>query len=452
MGDDHSGLIPKPKAGAAPNEIAVADFFDCKTKTLTIGPNAPGWVTFSMVFNGPSFVQDESGKVAIKIKLPKSDAELPTSVKGGKLHVDTRAAHGAEASFPQLSGQKVKDKAQEIDRYVEGLNTILNEKGHQFGGVTVKDGKLTLTKVALPVPGKAEGKPDDKHGSGGIKGGPFPHVPTWEKVGAGFLLGAAVLFGVGFMNAGDGTETRPEKVCPEAGGPGESMGAGIDCPETGSDVDKSVPAQGLAQLIRTVSITPEGADPASGAVEPSNEPNKIFLELPLFMIGERDTVELLDKRNATLDTFTFTVPSKQGLAPAVTTERGGTVMCLIDHENPVPPGRSGADCQYTEPVADAATPPTPDDSEPVVPESREFEEDTEGKPWSLLAIPGAVLGLAGGLALEEERRRRDEPDLGGFDPTTGTYPDWETTYPDWQDTGPAEDVPPPEPPPTLDVM
>jgi hypothetical protein len=33
---------------------------------------------------------------------------------------------------------------------------------------------------------------------------------------------------------------------------------------------------------------------------------------------------------------------------------------------------------------------------------------TDPKPWSLLVIPGAIAAVGGGLALDEQRRRREK--------------------------------------------
>lgn len=430
------GPPPKGDKAATKKYNALVDFVDCKGNTVTLEAGRLDWLGLDVAPDA-SFEADKNkpGTINIKIHIGTDTVTLPASVKNGKLELDT-----SELPSLDLLG------AQE---FVDDLNNWFEANGKKIDGAAIKDGSLTVTKAAVAAaPGKAEER--------GVKGGLLPHVPTWEKVGAGVLLGAAVLFGVGFMDAGDETETRTETVCPEAGGPGESVHAGIDCPEPTPDPEPVPPqmpprSEGLAEQVGDVIIGIEGGRQAPGTVTPTKV-GRLNLVLPLFAIGENHRVELRDAQGNVVDAFSFTVPAASGPMPSITTEQGGSAECTTDHENPVPPGASGEMCLYIQP--EVVTTPPPDDSAPPADDgngnaiTETVTETTDGAPWSLLAIPGAAIGALGGLVLEEERRRRE----GGFDPTTGTYPDWETTYPDWQEPGAAEDVPPPEPPPTLDVM
>ncbi len=418
--------VPK----GAPKELV--DFVDCKGDAVTLKAGKLDWIPkegLAEFAPDPTvtFEEDKTkpGAVTIKVTLGKTFT-LPASVKDGKLEVDT-------------SGIPLNAIKKPIDDWVRKLNDWLAANDRKLAGVKINDGGLVITKVAVAEPAK-----------GGVKAAPFPHVPAWEKAGAVGLLGLSIAFGVGFMDAGDDTTTRTERVCPEAAGPGRSVGAGPDCPQPqGSDEVPPVRPEGLVAQIGDVYISVAGGQPTPGTIRSRTDETLSFV-VPLFAIGQSHRVEFWDSSGAVIDEFAFTVPSASGAAPPIATQQGGRAECDVDHQNPVPPGRSGADCLYFQPVLEPIPEPQPNDGDGAVePETRTVEVETDGTPWSLLAIPGAALGLLGGLALEEERRRRE----GGWDAGSQTYPDWDATYPDWYTAGgngPSDPSPDPRPGPPTD--
>lgn len=446
MGDEKKKKPKKPKPPKLPGKPPPKDdkaatdkyneatkFLDCTGTKVVLKAGKLDWIDFGWITPEASFEPDKAkpGTINIKVKLPTGDISLPATVKDGKLDIDTKGL--------PLGADKVKE-------FVDSLNAWFEANGNKLDGATVKDGELTLTKAAVAAPGKAGEKKEEK----GVKGGLFPHVPGREKVAAGTLLGLSVLFGVGFMNAGDETETRTEKVCPEAGGPGESVGAGIDCPEPGSGVDEPMPvprAEGLAQQIGDVYINLEGGQQFPGTLTPGTP--TVTFEVPLYEFAPH-RIELWGGGGAVIDAFSLNVSSASGPVPPITTEQGGTADCTVDHSRPVLGGNSGGSCVYTQPAITTPAPqPVPDQGTPVEPVVRKSEEKSDGAPVSLAVIPGATV-LVGGALYARNTCRGDKGKGNGYG---GGYvePDFDTNV-EKPDLPPAVFGPPADSKPTDDVM
>jgi hypothetical protein len=258
---------------------------------------------------------------------------------------------------------------------------------------------------------------DGKRGRFGMRC-PWSHVPCWEKAGAGGLVVLSLGFGFGFMNAGDSTEISTKLTCPP-----DSVLIKNLCHFESSERPPQR-SEGLAEQISDVVISLEGGSPSPGAIGESTTPGRVNFQLPLFQIGVRHNVSFLNAAGTTIDGFNFVVPEASGPMAVQRTEQGGQAQCVIDHRMPILGGNSGTICTYDEP-AGSDTPETPPDGgtsgETVEPDRRTVEETTDGLPWSLLFIPGGISAVLGGLTLAERRHRE-----GGFDPETGTYPDWQT--------------------------
>ncbi len=375
---------PKDDKAATEKYNALADFVDCKGNTVTLKAGKLDWLGLDIAPDA-TFEADKNkpGTINIKADLGIGKITLPATVKDGKLDVDT-------------SGLPVG--ADKVKKFVDDLNDWFEANGRKIDGATIKDGAMTVTKAAVAAaPGKAEEKKE------GVKADPFPHVPTWGKAGAGVLLGAAILFGVGFMNAGDETETTAEPTNATEG-------------TTDTAEPAPVPAGGLAEQIINVGVTFNG-ESTPGTLSTGSDPTQVSFEIPLFQIGEPHEVELQDSKRRVVDRFTFVVPEESGEAPPETTDQGGQVTCVVDHEMPVPPGRSGARCRYMQPAVSSAPEPAPEESAPETSgadstETVESEETTDGKPWSLLLIPGALLLAGGGLYVRENQLIGEDFDSG----------------------------------------
>jgi hypothetical protein len=393
---------PGKKKKAKPPELPkgapkdIADFVDCKGNTVTFKAGKVDWIPkegLGEFVPDPEvgFEEDKTkpGTFNVKVKLGVTFT-LPASIKDGKLEVDT-------TSVPV---DKIKKG---IDDWVKKLNDWLEANGKKLGGAKIKDGALTVTKEAVA------GEPAKQ----GVKAGPFPHVPVGEKVGALGVLGLSIVFGLALINAGDETETRTKKVCPESSRPGRSVGTGIRCERLRAFDEVPPPAEGFAEQIGDVYINLEGGPQSPGTLAPGSEGTLSF-RMPLFAIGQPHRVEFWNAPGTVLDAFTFTVPAASGPAPPVPTDQGGSVDCLIDHQNPVPPGASGADCLYTQPAVDATPQPMPDGGDTVEPLIRKLNVTTDGAPFSLLMLPGgALLGLGGLYARDECMGAKGKGRYGG---------------------------------------
>ncbi|MGQ0804693.1 MAG: hypothetical protein ACT4PI_12635 [Actinomycetota bacterium] len=419
---------PKDDKAATDKYNEATKFLDCTGTKVVLKAGKLDWIDFGWITPEATFEADKAkpGTINIKVKLPTGDISLPATVKDGKLDVDTK-------DLP-IGKDKVKE-------FVDGLNAWFEANGKQLDGPAVKDGELTLTKSAAAAPGKAGEKKEEK----GVKGGLFPHVPGREKVAAGTLLGLSVLFGVGFMNAGDETETRTEKVCPERSGPGESVRLGLECEQPrASDEPAPAPrAEGLAEQIGDVVINREGGQPSPGTIT-QREGDRFSFEVPLFAMVPHQ-VNL-----GGVDGFTLPVPAASGPVPPITTQQGGTAECDIDHTRQVGTGLSGGFCVYIQPIVQTIPQPTPvpDGGTAVEPVVTESKETKDGAPVSVAAIPGAV-ALAGG-ALYARNTCRGEKKGDGYG---GDYvePDFDTKV-EQPDFPPAVFGPSGDDKPTQDVM
>jgi len=124
---------------------ALIDFVRCRSNEVNIdagdldwlpkpqGPMIPANVTPGVTFKPGS----EPGTIDISVGFGMISLTITASVENGKLEVDP-------PPFPGLEGQ--------INDWVDGLNADLEANGMQFEGVSIRDGKLHLTKQAIPVP------------------------------------------------------------------------------------------------------------------------------------------------------------------------------------------------------------------------------------------------------------------------------------------------------------
>lgn len=422
---------PKKNKEATAKYNALVHFINCIGMTVTLKPGKVDWLGLD-VEPDATFEEDKTkpGTVNIKVDLGLGKfgepITLPASVKNGKLDVDT---------------SKLPAGKDDVKEFVDGLNEWVEVNDYKFGPPTIKDGALTLTKVAVAVaPGKAEEKGEGAEkgegpkvpvapGAGGAKAeggtdtappkakvGPieqpelspkevFPppgeppprepgevmamaekrprlfslsQVPWWEKGAAALLVAGSVVFGVGFMNAGDETKTV-------------------------ADSDSGRAPSFFASLA-TVRVTPPGRPPvdADFTVNAGLE-----LDVPLY-VTRPHTVAGLNAQGNPVDSFVLEVPGREGTVTG-STEQGGAFSCAVNHRQGFKGSPSGGTCTVTPPSGTAAG----TDGRTGTGDEARTTETTEGKPWSLLVIPG-VVGLAGGgLLLDEERRRRAETEVNG---------------------------------------
>lgn len=377
-GDKPAGKTKKKKAKppdlpkGAPKELV--DFVDCKADSYTIAPGKIGWLPKEGIgeyLPDPevSFAEDpnKKGTFNVSVTLGKKFT-FPGTIKDGKLEVDSSTA----------PLDKIK---QGIDNWVKNLNDWLEAKGRKLEGATIKDGKLTVTKAAVAPPAK------------GVKQGAFlPNVPMGEKVVGAGVLALATVFGIGFVNAGD--ETTATTTTSEV----------VAAPD---DVGAPPVVEGIADQVQTVDIAIDGGASGAGVVEPPVD-GVIAFQVPFFAIGEPHEITFRDAQGNTVDRATFVVPAAEGPASKIRTGGGGIVVFDVIHD-PMLGGPSGGDGTYSEPVpdptaSDADEGPTGEAIETV---DTTTTETTEGKPWSLLAIPGS-LALVGGAGYARNTCRGDK--------------------------------------------
>lgn len=295
-------------------------------------------------------------KDKVPIELP-DPFELDASVdKDGKLRIHVRD----RKDIPQPIKDGIRD-------FVNQFNKFVNGKGKKLAPPETKDGKLVLAKVATTaaLPGK----------------GFLPYVPTGEKVAAVGLFAVAVAFGVGFMNAGDETKT-------------------VSATETAAPAASGV--VNLYKGVTVVRVTPPDRPPVDGV---STVGERVEASLPLF-VKSQHRVDLVNVQGARVDSFVLQVPNEAGSVQG-STERGGRFDCAVSHTQGVNGSPSSAKCVVLPPARGASTPDTAVAQDTPVATTT---ETTEGKPWSLLAIPGVLLLAGSGLVLDNERRKRDEED------------------------------------------
>ena len=307
--------------------------------------------------------------------------ELDASVdKEGKFHIHVRD----RTDLPQPIKDGIRDFVHAVNRFIAG-------KGKKLGAPETKDGKLQLEKIAVTSALL------EKKSAGGF----LAHLPTGEKVAGAVAVAALVIGAVALIGAGDSTTTVTKQVA-VAGGGGGSGGPG---PET------SPPAEGVAEPARDVYIQNDGGPPVEGTLT-AGVGGTVKIEVPLFTIGEHDTVQLWGSAGTVLDSFSFTVPDESGALPTIRTDKGGTAECVVDHAKPVLDGNSGETCQYVPPVALPSKKPAPAANDATVePQSAPktaavtTTEETERPPY--LPIGGLALAAAviGGLVVDDERRR-----------------------------------------------
>jgi hypothetical protein len=300
-------------------------------------------------------------KDKVPLELP-DPLELDASVdKDGKLHIHVRDR--------KYIPQPVKDG---IRDFVNQFNRFVNGKGKKLAPSETKDGKLVLAKVAT-----TSAVPDRK--------GFLPHVPRWEKAGAVVLIAGSVAFGVGFMNAGDETKTVSN-----TGAGNQSAGTAAPNPYKG---------------VTTVQVTPPGSPPVEAA---ATSGNRLETVVPLF-VKSPHRVALINIQGQPVDSFVLQVPNEAGDVQG-STERGGAFDCAVSHTQGVNGSPSSGRCAVQPPSSASSTPPTTAAQDTQIATTT---ETTEGRPWSLLAIPGVLLFAGGGLVLDNERRGREEEDEDG---------------------------------------
>jgi hypothetical protein len=185
---------PEGKGGAKPAEKPAApnlpagtpkplqDFVACTVNGIKLKGGKMGWIT------GKPKISFAPGAAAGTVDITMSafglDITLPASVNNGKLVIDAKAV-------PDLSlvgGPAPKD----ITGWVDELNAWLRANGNKLGPLVLKDGVLTMTKVAVGGAGKAE---EPKKEQPKVKAGPGAGVKTAVGVGTlllGTLLGTAL--------------------------------------------------------------------------------------------------------------------------------------------------------------------------------------------------------------------------------------------------------------------
>jgi hypothetical protein len=138
---------PKPKAPkvpkAAPKEVK--EFLSCKTDSLDLDPAKGDWVPAIPGIGKPDVKIEKGAKEGTATvtlskggEYVKLEIKLDVSIKDGHLQVDT-------------TSDLVKAG---IDEWVNNFNAWLDEKKRKLKDITVKDGKATITKEALPAGGK----------------------------------------------------------------------------------------------------------------------------------------------------------------------------------------------------------------------------------------------------------------------------------------------------------
>jgi len=344
--------------------------------------------------------------------------ELDASVdKEGKFHIHVRD----RTDLPQPIKDGIRDFVHAVNRFIAG-------KGKKFGAPeTTKDGKLQLEKIAVTSALL------EKKSAGGF----LAHLPTGEKVAGAVAVAALVIGAVALIGAGDSTTTKTKQVA-VAGGGGGSGGPG---PET---------APPVAEPAKDVYIQNDGGAPVEGTLTAGVD-GTVKLEVPLYTIGEHDTVQLWGSAGTVLDSFSFTVPDESGALPTIRTDKGGTAECVVDHAKPVLDGNSGDTCQYVPPVALSSNPPAPAaDDATVEPQSAPkteavtTTEETDGLPYLPIGALALAAAVIGGLVVDDERRTRRSDLLAplGKDGLVGDYLDGGGD--DHEDADDDEDVEKPE--------
>jgi hypothetical protein len=202
MGDEQSGTggagaggkgkPKKPKPPRLPDDAPqdVKDFVDCKGDSLELRPGELKWLPvpdFAKAAGAPT-ATFEAGTAAGSIKVTLSwtiiSLKVTVSVRDGKLDVDT-------TEIPEFTGLGPK-----IKKWADDLNAWLAHNKKKLGAATLRDGKVTLSKVAETA---------------------MAPVPEKERAGAPALFAAGALtvgglaLGIGLMDAGD--TTTVEQVC-----------------------------------------------------------------------------------------------------------------------------------------------------------------------------------------------------------------------------------------------
>jgi Papain fold toxin 1, glutamine deamidase len=346
-----------------------AEFLECKSDNISLAGDGLKTGVDGVTAGFTEAKQKGHFKITIKGLKDKVPIELPDPLeldasvdKDGKLHIHVRD----RKDIPQPIKDGIRD-------FVNKWNRFVNGKGNKLAPPEAKEGKLVLAKVKTTA-----ALPDGK--------GFLPHVPTWEKGVAAVAIAGSVAFGVGFMNAGDETKTV-------------SAATGNQAATNGTP--------NLYKTVTTVRVTPPGR-PAADAAATSG--NRVETVLPLF-VKSPHRVELVNVQGGPVDSFVLPVPNEEGTVKG-STERGGTFDCFVNHRQGVNGSPSSGRCAV-QPPSGNAVPAT--NAGANTEQVARTTETTDGKPWSLLAIPGVLLFAGGGLVLDEERRRADEEGHGGGD-------------------------------------
>lgn len=156
MGDTKTPTAPQlPKD--VPEDIRL--FVECKKLTVTIQNGKVPWLPLPDDVKKylPDSVKPElsitpgskPGTATIKLGLGPISVSLPASVSDGTLSVDTSDV-----------GMLVPDKLVDgINQAVKDLNDWFKHKGHGFGPPKFGEGQVTLSKIDIAAPGKAEPTP-----------------------------------------------------------------------------------------------------------------------------------------------------------------------------------------------------------------------------------------------------------------------------------------------------
>jgi hypothetical protein len=158
----------------------IRTFVECTSDKLELKPGKVDWLPLDVAPDA-KFTPPKGQKDKVDVELGvfgQKLATIPVAVNGGRLSVDT-------SGWPELLPGKAG-----VDTWVRDLNDWMASRKKKFGGLTVKDGNVVITKVALDAAGAAAPPATPKEGSG-LK----------TKVAVAGAAAALLVAGVGLMIA-----------------------------------------------------------------------------------------------------------------------------------------------------------------------------------------------------------------------------------------------------------
>ncbi|MGQ0824119.1 MAG: CHRD domain-containing protein [Actinomycetota bacterium] len=429
MGDkDGTGAgapAAKPTAPKVPKRAPqeIKDFVKCKRASVEIAPGKLEWLPLPITPTATFAPGTQPGSVEVTLETPVNTMRVSATVADGRLELDT-------TNLPV--------GADDANEWVRQLNDWIASKGKKLGPPTLKDGNLTLTKVAIAPAGAAVPGVKEK-----VSFDPFPNVPAWEK---GVAAGALVLATTVGIAAMPDTKTEivnrtvPAVVSPVTDDTATTTTA---APTTTSTTTEPAPLPVLSPevvdaCVRLVhgsgqsTITPifttfpqfDGpwaarfATGPTGGVSGTGTVVNGLGEIPItiFAFGSYDGLTLIapDGSQVPLGPFNellpFTVgPDEQScdgatLTPAPAEVTGGDTGDASNSDVGSGGEATGGDAVGGETGDDGGAVDAAATDGATVPVRR----TTEGRPWSLLFIPGTAVAAYGALSIEQRRRAFDE--------------------------------------------